>query len=227
MQYQFPNMKKFYKNYYRKGCYLFLSICILVNIPSFIPKNNSQKKDLFIAVSEKRTLTLSEKQGLFLQMANNLAADGLLSISPERFAKICMVTSYCESNLRTDAKSDDQQGIWQWTAATRKKRGFPENILNDDFPTQVGYCEMYLRSVSQKLKYIRTSEDLHVLKFAPSRIHLTEYSEVTEKLVPLDKDKDGKITKNDITLFQIHRVKENKVIKQLFEEVRSKNIVNP
>lgn len=221
---QFPKMKKFY-NTYRKGCYLFLSIAILINIPSFLPKNNPEKEA--VTITAAKSLTLLQKQELFLQMAKRLDADGLLSISPQRFAKICMVTSWCESNLRTDAKNGDMEGIWQWTADTRKRRKFPKTILNKDFATQVGYCEIYLRSISNKIKFIKTSEDLHIIKFSPSRIHLTVFSETANnpKLIPLDKNKDGQITRIDFTLQQMQRVKENKVIRQMFEEVRSKTKV--
>ena len=85
----------------------------------------------------------------------------------------------------------------------------------------------YLRSIDKKIKFIKTSEDLHIIKFAPSRFHKDVFSETDNnpQLIPLDKNLDGQITRIDFTLQQMQRVKENKVIRLMFEEVRSKTKV--
>lgn len=189
--------------------YFVIDFFLLAYIVSIFNNNtpNQTYVTLQAEIIGKKVLTIEEKHQVFLDMAIRLKNDGLISVSAKKFADFCMVSTHCESGLKTWKDNGGQQGIWQFTPDTRKKNGFPESIVHDNFVTQVGYCEIYLRKVSGRLKYIKSAEDLHIIKFAPYRTHLDVYSKVSnDGLKGLDMDGDSLITRNDFKLFQKKRI---------------------
>ena len=143
----------------------------------------------------------------------------VLTIDAYDFAIASMIVHYSESNLKTNAygkgvnTASSQVGIFQITEATRKALNIPK-LDSLTLSEQLLYYEKYLRNCNKNyLAKIKTSVDLHVLHFAPSRFNKNVLSKVNNKyLAALDLNKDNVITREDLFKFQIKRARNNNQI---------------
>ena len=164
--------------------------------------------------------TIQEKYTALQVFAVHLKQEKIIAVHPEQFAKFMLCVFYAESNLKTTAKWDGQQGINQLTPQTRKRLGLPNDISKDTFLQQLEYFKTYLVATRQGLK-IKRVYDLHILNFSPYKIG-QEYlckANPAKNLHHLDKDKDGDITVKDMKIFIAQRCKENKFVWQKYLEV--------
>ena len=159
--------------------------------------------------------TIEEKYKVIQEWSHSLKEKGLISISPDSFAKAAIIVMWCESGLET--KSQDRlgsQGLNQLLPSTRKLIGAPVDIRNKSFREHLEYFEDYL-ILTGKSQQIQCSIDLHALNFAPSRFHKEVFCKTSKGLKALDKNKDGVISRQDLHLFQQKRIFKNKFISNL------------
>lgn len=152
-------------------------------------------------------IRLPEKRDLnwyCLDIAKRLDDLGYLSVTPEEFASFIWKVSYCESGHRVNVKSGDQLGLWQMTADTRSRLKVRHGGLN----TQAENYYKFLANAGTKLRWIKSSVDLHCYNFTPANFRKDTLSQVTnDGLRALDLNKDSVITRQDIILFQKKRLK--------------------
>lgn len=142
-----------------------------------------------------------------LDIAKRLNELGYLSVSPEQFASFIWKVSYCESGHKVKAKGTDAAGslgLWQMTADTRKKL----KVRHGGLSVQAENYFKFLAAGGNKLRWIKSSIDLHCYNFTPSNFRKDTLSQVTnDGLRALDLNQDSVITREDIKLFQKKRLK--------------------
>lgn len=142
-----------------------------------------------------------------LDIAKRLDALGYLSVSPEQFASFIWKVSYCESGHKVKAKGKDNAGslgLWQMSKETRQRL----KVRHGGLTTQADNYFKFLANAGTKLKYIKSSVDLHCYNFTPANFRKDTLSQVTnDGLRALDLNKDSVITRQDIILFQKKRLK--------------------
>lgn len=139
-----------------------------------------------------------------LEISHRLNDLGYISVSPEKFAEFMYKVSYCESGHKVKAKNGDQLGLWQMTADTRKKL----KVRHGGLDIQAKNYYKFLAAGGKKLRWIKSSVDLHCYNFTPANFRKDTLSQVTnDGLRALDLDKDSIITRQDIILFQKKRLK--------------------
>jgi len=159
--------------------------------------------------------TIEEKYKVIQEWSHGLKEKGLISISPDSFAKAAIIVMWCESRLET--KSQDKlgsQGLNQLLPSTRKLIGAPNDIRNKSFREHLEYFEAYL-VLTGKSNQIECSIDLHALNFAPSRFHKEVFCKTSKGLKALDKNQDGVISRQDLHLFQQKKIIKNSFLKSL------------
>lgn len=177
-------------------------------------------KEPTIFITGKREYSVKDKHQFLKQAASQITG---LRITPSEFADAALIVLFCESRLRTDAEGcSGSQGINQLTLETRKLLGIPENILKDDFETQVTYFVKFINATN-KGHLIKDSVSLHALNFSPSNAHLEILCNASSGLKGLDINGNGVIDKDDLYLFQRTHVSENKYVEKIFN--RSHNNV--
>lgn len=185
---------------------------MMFSITSF---GNHSKLDLFPKEEKVDENSLfQDYMNLAIRLGNRI------SIEPAQFAAASMIVHYAESGLQTTVKGDNHStGIWQCTKGTRKALKIPEmsNLLRQE---QLLYYEKFLLACPKKaLLAIRNSVDLHTLHFAPSRTRNQILCEASNhNLKALDRNKDGVITKDDLLLFEEHRIKQSEQITVLYNQ---------
>jgi len=158
--------------------------------------------------------TIEEKYKVIQEWSHGLKEKGLISISPDSFAKAATIVMWCESGLNTKSDSQGQQGLNQLLPSTRKLIGAPKDIRDKSFKQQLEYFERYL-ILTNKSQKVKCSIDLHALNFAPSRFHKDVFCKTSKGLKALDRNKDGVISRQDLYLFQQKRIKKNAFLKSL------------
>lgn len=168
--------------------------------------------------------TIQEKYTALRLFADTLAAESVIAVHPEKFAKFMLCVFYAESNLNPKANWDGQEGINQLTAATRRRLGMPENITNIGFLGQLQFFKKYLIATKQAKKVTRVY-DLHILNFSPYKVgeDFLCVANPAKNLHYLDLDKDGNVTANDMQMFIEKRCKENKFVYSHFKSVAHGN----
>lgn len=155
----------------------------------------------------------------YIEIGNRL--QDVLNIDAVTFAAASMIVHYAESGLQTNVIGDNySMSICQLTKQTRKLLNIPNDIKNSSRKQQLIYYESYLRACSKKaLASIKNSVDLHALHFAPSRVNKKVLSKVSNRnLKALDFDNDGIISKNDLLLFEKHRMQESKQVTNIYDQ---------
>ncbi len=168
----------------------------------------------------KEPKTIQEKYAALQIFAVHLHQEKIIAVHPEVFAKFMLCVFYAESNLKTSANWDGQQGINQLTPQTRKRLGLPNDISKDGFNQQLQYFKTYLVATRQGKK-IKQVYDLHILNFSPYKIgqEFICKADPAKQLHWLDLDKDGDVTAKDMKIFIAKRCKENKFIYKKYLEV--------
>lgn len=132
---------------------------------------------------------------------------GYLSVKPEEFASFIWKVSYCESGHKINVKGKDgagSLGLWQMSKETRQRLKVKHGGLN----VQASNYLKFLKAGGKKLRWIKSSVDLHCYNFTPMNFRKDTLSQVTnEGLRALDINKDSVITREDIRLFQKQRLK--------------------
>lgn len=162
-----------------------------------------------------------EKYIVLREFAQELSNDNLIAVHPETFAKFMLCVFYAESGLETSAQWQDDfnsQGLNQLTANTRKNLGIPENILQDNFRTQLSYFKKFLVA-SGKGKLIKNASDLHCLNFAPSRLGREIICTAKNNRKYLDNDNDGFVTRKDMAVFIAKRCSTNVFVAKVFATI--------
>lgn len=162
--------------------------------------------------------TLLDKHLIF---AEELYRDSLISVQPEIFAQMLVVLNWCESGFKLSAKSDGQQGIYQFTASTRRMLGIPKNILGESVEQQNSYYRRFLEAIGKnKTRLIKTVDDLHSLNFAPARRFGSVLCSAT--VVPaLEFVADGVINYKDIRCFEKRMCKRQPKVYQIYQNLLS------
>lgn len=155
-------------------------------------------------------VNLPEKRDLnwyCLDIAQRLDALGYLSVSPEQFASFIWKVSYCESGHKVKAKGTDgagSLGLWQMSKETRKRL----KVRHGGLSVQANNYFKFLAAGGNKLRWVKSSIDLHCYNFTPANFMKDTLSQVTnDGLRALDFNKDSVITREDIILFQKKRLK--------------------
>jgi hypothetical protein len=192
---------------------LMTSIVAIMPLPLLLNYSNN------ISVNS-RPLTVLEKQlAVFEKVGVELKKFGL-PVTPKEYAKMAVVVAYCESNLETTTNAKDgSQGLFQFTASTRRilETG---DISDDTFGEQVSYHFKYLICTG-KISQIKSVVDLHQLNFAPSSsLKKRVICKSSEYLSGLDVDKDALITRDDLSLFENNRTKNNKEIHNIYLSIK-------
>lgn len=158
---------------------------------------------------------------LFLDMGKRLKKDSIITITPCQFAAYATIMCYCESGLKTTSHSKDGSiGIGQLTIQNLIILGTNSNEFEKlTVEEQVQYHERFFRKVNKRtMRNVKYPEDLHAINFAPSRADKKILSKVTNKyLQSLDFDNNNVITKQDLRLFQSHRLKTNATIRNFIK----------
>lgn len=184
--------------------------------------NTAAKQQLIIVIPETKQTVEELVYDCYYNVGKRLISDNLINISADQFATYATIVAYCESELNPKSNKLDQQGIAQITKDTRKSLGIA-SMKNMSIEEQINSHEKFFRKCSKKaLKLIHSSTDFHALNFAPSRMHKTKLSDVTNKyLAALDFNKDNIITRDDLYLYQTKKVKYNKYISDLFNKTNN------
>lgn len=186
-------------------------ICILL----LLVTNEVKQQSLVVKFDKKIEVLGIEEQTYkyYLIIAQCLKKDNLITVSPKKFAKWCTIMGWCESNLNTKVEFNGQQGIPQLTKNTRSLLGIPD-ILDCTIEQQVWYHYRYFLNCPN-LRQVKSLEDLHMMNFKPYGIRKSKANGN-----PLDLDENGWIDKSDLKLFHKKRIKENKIIKQMYYEIQ-------
>jgi len=187
-----------------------LLVCIII-----LGLNNEIKQQPLEVVYTREIEQISNEQTVYnayLNIAICLKANNRISISEEQFARYCTIMGFCESNLNTQSESNGQQGIPQLTRNTRRLLGIPD-ILNCSIEEQVWHHYKFFMACPN-LRFIKSLEDLHMTNFKPYGVRKSRANGSK-----LDFNKDGWINKIDMMLFHKTKIKENKIIKQMYYEI--------
>ena len=146
-----------------------------------------------------------------IEFAEELYQDSLITIEPQRFAKMLLVMTYCESGLRSDVISKDgfeSHGIYQFTKATRNYLKIPD-IKHATTKEQNKYYRKYIEMVGKKkTQRIKTLVDLHAMNYTPKNMFKNILS-----------TRGAILVRSDLIEFEERRVKENKEILKIYNEI--------
>lgn len=164
--------------------------------------------------------TVQEKYAVLQEFAKQLEQEKIIKVPAKQFAGFMLCVFYAESNLNPKANWDGQEGINQLTAATRRRLGMPESIVNLGFVEQLKLFKKYLVATKQGHKVHRVY-DLHILNFSPYKVgqDFICVANPEKNLHYLDLDKDGNVTGKDMAIFIAKRCKENKFVYKIFKSL--------
>lgn len=156
---------------------------------------NKVNHDFIISnIEKKEEQSLEDKIQKF---AKSLECE--ISVHPDTFATYIIKVFWSESRFK-NIESDNQQSYFQITESTRKYLNI-ESLKNATDEQILNAYEKYLKA-TKKLKYVKSSVDLHVLNVAPSNFFKKKLLTVKGKLRYLDFNKNQIIDREDLLIFQ-------------------------
>lgn len=144
---------------------------------------------------------LANRYNKLYALSQRLYNEKIITIHPRVFVDYLIHISTAESSLLLNAKSrkTGDEGLWQWTAITRKELGV-NNVHKYTIEQQVRLMYKHAKFLKSKFKRIKSREDLYKCLAFPNVRCITPKSRLWKFYKHLDLNHDKRICKKDLKL---------------------------